>query len=170
MKTDVDGSLYTFNPAITAGSDTTLTQAQQVLCYGRDSAGGVDALKVDNAGHLEIVQDPEMQVGVVSSITQTINAGTALTFATRVDKNGAENMNCLVSASSSLINCQVYFLLSDDDSTYYETPMSQFFSDTNDGYVTETGNPSRYVKIKIQNGGTGSININSVKVTWVKGI
>ena len=105
MEVDFEGQVFTRNANITAGSDATLSSAQQILCYGRDAVGGLGALKIDNAGHLEVVQDPEQQVGVVSSTTQTINNGTALTFSQSIDKNGAENMNCLITASSSLINC-----------------------------------------------------------------
>ena len=170
IEVDNEGQVFTTNQNITSGSDAILSSAQQVLCYGRDAGGNLDALKTDNTGKLEVVQDPEMQVAVVSSTTQTINNGTALTFATAVDKNGAENINCLISASSSLISCSAYFLLSDDNVTFYETPMPQFFGDTNNGYVTEIGNPSRYVKIKIENNGGSNIDITSVKVTWVKGI
>lgn len=164
------GALRTSTAGISSGSDATLTSAQQVLVYGRDSSGGVDALKVDNSGKLEVIQDPEQQVGIISNTTQTINSGTAFTFSASVNKNGAENMNCLITASSSLQSCSVYFLLSDDDITFYETPMSQFLGDTTAGYITETGNPSRYVKIKIENTGVASIDITSVKITWVKGI
>ena len=174
LKTSDDGTLHNYdgglNMKITSGADAQLASAQQVLCYGRDAGGNVDALKVDNAGHLEVVLDPEQQVGVISSTTQTINNGTSLTFAANIDKNGAENMNCLVTATSSVQSCSIYFLLSDDNNTYYETPMSQFFGDTTNGYVTERGNPSRYVKIKIENNGVASIDITSVKITWVKGI
>lgn len=170
MEVTPGGALRTSTAGITIGSDATLTQAQQVLVYGRDSSGGVDALKVDNSGKLEVIQDPEQQVGIISNTTQTINSGTALTFSASVDKNGAENMNCLITASSSLQSCSVYFLLSDDNITYYETPMSQFLGDTTAGYVSEIGNPSRYVKIKIENSGVASIDITGVKITWVKGI
>lgn len=170
MEVTPGGALRTSTAGITSGSDATLTQAQQVLVYGRDSGGVVDALKVDATGKLEVIQDPEMQVGTIFSGTQTINSGTGFTFTTSIDKNGAENMNCLISASSSLLNCEAYFLLSDDNITFYESPIGQFFGNGNDGYVTETGNPSRYVKILIQNNGGSSIDITSVKITWVKGI
>jgi len=42
---------------ISQGSDTTLTNAQQVLCYGRDNGGTLDALRTDAQGHLEVVVD-----------------------------------------------------------------------------------------------------------------
>ena len=42
---------------ISQGSDVTLTNAQQVLCYGRDSGGTLDALLTDASGHLEVVVD-----------------------------------------------------------------------------------------------------------------
>jgi hypothetical protein len=42
---------------ITQGSDVSLTNAQQVLCYGRDSGGTLDALRTDASGHLEITID-----------------------------------------------------------------------------------------------------------------
>ena len=48
--TSIDGK-------ISQGSDVTLTNAQQVLCYGRDTGGSLDALRTDAQGHLEVVVD-----------------------------------------------------------------------------------------------------------------
>ena len=52
-----DNTVATSNTSITAGSDVTLTSAQQVLCYGRDNGGTLDALRTDAQGHLEVVID-----------------------------------------------------------------------------------------------------------------
>jgi hypothetical protein len=45
------------NNKISQGSDAILINAQQMLCYGRDTGGNLDALRTDAAGHLEVVVD-----------------------------------------------------------------------------------------------------------------
>ena len=57
IKCGTDGNLHVFDADITSGNDATLSSAQQVLIYGRDSTGGVDAINVDNQGHLKITID-----------------------------------------------------------------------------------------------------------------
>ena len=57
LQTAGNTSLSSIDGKITQGSDTTLTNAQQVLCYGRDTGGTLDALRTDAQGHLEVVVD-----------------------------------------------------------------------------------------------------------------
>jgi len=52
-----NSSLSSIDGKITQGSDLTLTNAQQVLCYGRDNGGTLDVLRTDASGHLEVVID-----------------------------------------------------------------------------------------------------------------
>ena len=52
-----DNTVATSNTSITAGSDVSLNSAQQVVCYGRDNGGVLDALRTDAQGHLEVVID-----------------------------------------------------------------------------------------------------------------
>jgi len=51
------GALRVDDGATTTGSDVSLNSAQQVLCYGRDNGGTLDALRTDAQGHLEVVVD-----------------------------------------------------------------------------------------------------------------
>ncbi len=50
-------SLSNIDGKLSSGSDLTLSSAQQVLCYGRDNGGTLDALRTDAGGHLEVVVD-----------------------------------------------------------------------------------------------------------------
>ena len=53
----IAGDSTSIDGKISQGADATLASAQQVLCYGRDNGGTLDALRTDAAGHLEVVVD-----------------------------------------------------------------------------------------------------------------
>ena len=53
----IAGDSTSIDGKISQGSDVTLSNAQQVLCYGRDTGGTLDALRTDAQGHLEVVVD-----------------------------------------------------------------------------------------------------------------
>ena len=53
----IAGDTTSLDSKITQGSDATLSNAQQVLCYGRDNSGTLDVLRTDASGHLEVVVD-----------------------------------------------------------------------------------------------------------------
>ena len=59
------------------GADASLTDAQQVVVYGRDSTGGLDALKVDGQGHLEVIMDEASNKGSHENLASniTLNSG-----------------------------------------------------------------------------------------------
>lgn len=173
VKTTDDGTIFTNNPRITTGSAATLSNAQQVLCYGRDAGGGVDALKVDNTGKLEVVQDPEQLTTNLFTGTQTINSGTALTFTGIADKNGAENFNVFIkSTSGSLGAVELSPLLSFDGINFYEpsVPLLGGGSSAADQYYTIVDEPARYVKVKLTNNGGSAVTISQIDLAWVKGI
>jgi hypothetical protein len=80
---------------ITQGSDTTLTNAQQVLCYGRDNGGTLDALKTDAQGHLEVVVDDFVKgQAVMASSFPVVVASDQSTLNTQISdvvNKGSEN-------------------------------------------------------------------------------
>ena len=173
LKTTADGTMFVKNQDTTSGSDATLTNAQQVVCYGRDSGGGLDALKVDNTGKLEVVQDPEQQTTNIFTGTQTINTGTALTFTGIADKNGAENFNVFIkSTSGSLGAVELSPLLSFDGINFYEpsVPLIGGGGTAPDQYYTIVDEPARYVKVKLTNNGGSAVTISQIDLAWVKGI
>ena len=59
----IAGSTAAVNGKMSQGADAALTEAQQVVVYGRDSMGGLDALKVDGSGHLEVIIDEASNKG-----------------------------------------------------------------------------------------------------------
>lgn len=177
LKCADDGTLHNYdtglNMKITSGSDATLASAQQVLCYGRDALGGVDALKVDNQGHLEVVQDPEQQTNLIFSGSQAIGPAGSFAFTASADKNGAENINIFVSGSSSLTDIEVYTLLSFDDVSYYEpvdSMIGAMIPDADKVVLKVENNPARYVRIRIVNNGVASVTIENITIAFVKGI
>ncbi len=116
---NIETSVGSIDTKITTGADFSLSSAQQVLTYGRDSGGNLEALKIDNNGHLEVVLDPEQTTKVIFSGTQTISSGSSFLFTTAFDKNGASKFNILISATS-FDGLDVTVLASDDNVTYYE--------------------------------------------------
>ena len=73
----ISGSASSIDGKITQGSDASLVSAQQVVVYGRDSAGGLDALKVDAQGHLEVIMDEASNKGSHENLAAniTLNSG-----------------------------------------------------------------------------------------------
>lgn len=168
------GALRVDEAGISTGADATLTSAQQVVAYGRDSGGNLDALKVDNAGHLEVVQDLEQQTTSIFSGTQAIAASATHTFTTTLDKNGSATFDLLISSSTSAINISydVKVDLSDDDSTYYEQSagFGTTVSSIQNAQVGFSLLTPRYARVSITNTGTVSLTITSVKATRINGL
>lgn len=67
IKCGTDGNLHVFDADITSGNDATLSTAQQVLVYGRSQSGNLDAINVDNNGHLKITIN-DIEAGIINSI------------------------------------------------------------------------------------------------------
>jgi len=73
----IAGSTAAVNGKMSQGADAALTEAQQVVVYGRDAAGGLDALKVDAQGHLEVIMDEASNKGSHENLAAniTLNSG-----------------------------------------------------------------------------------------------
>jgi hypothetical protein len=164
-------SVNNIDTKITSGADFSLSSAQQVLTYGRDASGNLEALKIDNSGHLEVVQEPEQNTQVIFSGTQTISSGFSNLFPTALDKNGSSAFNILISATS-FDGLDVTVLASDDNVTYYEKDFGfTFFNSTaTNMFATFSDTPSRYIKVNITNNTGASVDVTSLKGTYVKGI
>ena len=67
LMTATNTAINNMSSKITQGGDATLTTAQQCLVYGRDQSGNLDALNVDNNGHLKITLN-DIEAGIVNSI------------------------------------------------------------------------------------------------------
>ena len=67
LMTATNTAINNMSAKITQGADATLSNAQQVLCYGKDQSGNLDALNVDNNGHLKITLN-DIEAGIVNSI------------------------------------------------------------------------------------------------------
>ena len=171
------GALRVDDGATTSGSDATLTNAQQVLAYGRDSGGGLDALKVDNQGHLEVVQDLESQTTSIFSGTQNIAVGATHTFTTALDKNGSSQFNLLITTTTatSFVNYMVHIEASDDDITYYQSASTGMIGNTvaniQNAELHLNSLTPRYAKVSIENtDATTVLTITSIKATRINGI
>jgi len=161
----------------TNGSDATLTTAQQVLVYGRESGGGLDALKVDNAGHLEVVPATKQVVTTIFSGTQVIAGASSHLFTTPLNKNGSTKFNLLITSTTSTLDIEynVEVEVSDDNSTYYidangggmGTPSVSQIQNAQLSIIDQT---SRYARITILNNSLTNLTITSIKATRILGI
>jgi hypothetical protein len=163
---------------ITNGADATLVSAMQVAVYGRDSAGALDALKVDSQGHLEVVQDAEQQTSTIFSGTQTIAIAASHTFATTLDKNGSSQFNLLITSTTSAgdIDYGIEIDASDDNSTFYADANSAFgpgpgVTGLQNAQLGLNAFTPRYARFTFTNNSpSSSLVITSVKATRVMGI
>jgi hypothetical protein len=178
----IAGDTTSIDGKITTGADATLTTAQQMLVYGRDSVGGLGALKVDNAGHLEVVQDAEQLTSTIFSGTQTIASSASHTFTTTLDKNGSSQYNLLITSTTTATDVDYSIATdnSDDNSTFYTNANSgggggggstdPVVVGIQNAQVSFTNQTSRYVRITFTNTGLATLTITSVKATRVTGI
>jgi hypothetical protein len=179
----IAGDTTSIDGKITTGADATLTTAQQMVAYGRDSVGGLGALKVDNAGHLEVVQDAEQLTSTIFSGTQTIASSNSHTFTTTLDKNGSSQYNLLITSTTSAtdIDYSIATDNSDDNSTFYTNANSggggggggstdPVVVGIQNAQVSFTNQTSRYVRITFTNTGLATLTITSVKATRVNGL
>jgi len=169
------GALRVDEAGIRVGNSATETTLQQVVIYGRDSAGTLDALKTDQQGHLEVVADYETQTTSIFSGTQVITTGSSHTFPTGYLKNGSSEISIYISSSTTPIvdiSYTVTLTYSDDDSTYYSDGMAIGVPVSGVANAVAHFNfvPDKYVKITIENSGTGSLTITSVKGNKINGI
>lgn len=168
------GELKVRDPSIAQGYDAQIASggdgATQILAYGRDSGGNLDALKVDNNGHLEVVADYEQVVTSVFSGTQAIGASATHQFATEIDKNGASQFEVLVSISTASPTGNINIDVSDDNSTYYKSSGVAGNISSQNSSANFIGNTSRYAKVSIENTGTASMTVTSVKATHINGL
>lgn len=164
---------------ISQGSDVTLTNAQQVLCYGRDSGGTLDALLTDASGHLEVVVDdfvkgqatmansfpvviasdqarvdvqPVRDEVVISQVSQTVINPATFT-STGVDMRGYKHISFFGTSTNNAD--MIYVLQSADDITYYTTGefVQQDFTSGDFTYNATIG--ARYLKLQQASGDFG---------------
>jgi len=85
-------TLTTLNDKITKGYDATISSGgdglQQALVYGRDSQGNLDALNVDNNGHLKIAVDTVENKGTLGNVQNgTLTFGSSSSVVNVADYN-----------------------------------------------------------------------------------
>jgi len=116
------GNIETNTDKITQGYDATISSGgnglMQVLAYGLDSSGNLDALNVDNNGHLKISVDTVENKGSTGNLVNNASlASGALSSAVNIsDYNRA---NIAVEDSSITVFDDYEILVSQNDSNYY---------------------------------------------------
>jgi hypothetical protein len=184
QETIIAGDTTSLDSKINQGYDATIASGgsglQQILCYGLDVAGDLDALRVDNSGHLEVTVDDfvkgqatmansfpvtvasdqsrldvdTVKVEVtISQVNQAIINGNSFT-STAVDMRGYERISFF--GTSTNTSDMIYVLVSADDITYYNTGenVGQDFTSGDFSYNATLG--ARYFKLQ-----QGSADFNS---------
>ncbi len=95
---NINTNVTTLNGKITQGADATVSNATQILAYGRDQSGNLDALNVDNNGHLKITLN-DIESDITNSIAVGIKGRTDIT-----DSATAKFLLCDSSGRLSVIN------------------------------------------------------------------
>jgi len=177
QETTIANDTTSIDSKITTGSDATLAFAQQVVVYGRESGGGLDALKVDNAGHLEVVPATKQIVSTIFSGTQVIAGASSHLFTTQLNKNGSTKFNLLISSSTTPADIEYIIIseVSDDDLTYYidangggmGTPSVSQIQNAQISVIDQT---SRWARFTILNNSLLNLTITSIKATRISGI
>jgi hypothetical protein len=172
QETIIAGDTTSLDSKITQGYDATIASGgsglQQILCYGLDIAGDLDALRVDNSGHLEVTVDDfvKSQATMVNSfpvvlasdqsrvdvqtnrdevtVTQSAVAVTnPNTFnSTSVDMRGYTTCTFIGNSSDSI---SVQYSV--DDTTYYKGSETVIIGMTGDFQVTIPETGARYLRI-----------------------
>lgn len=127
---------------ISQGSDATLTNAQQVLCYGRDSGGTLDALSTDASGHLE-VQTNRDEVTITQSAVAVTSPNTF--NSTSVDMRGYTVVTFVGNSTNSTDLMNVQYSI--DDTTFYDGTDNVIMNTNGDYHITISATGARYLRI-----------------------
>jgi hypothetical protein len=184
----IAGDTTSLDSKITQGSAATLSTAQQILCYGLDNGGTLDALRTDASGHLEITIDDFVKGNTTASasfpvtdaskkvkdvVWMTTELISANSFSTTVlDTEGYSS--CMIygeqTAGTNVINNQLKIVGSNTSGgTYFHmgANLSAFAYVSGRNMLVENtpllyNNHARYLKIYNDTGGSVTITLRAV--------
>jgi hypothetical protein len=122
-QSDASGNLKVSTDKITQGYDATISSGGdglfQSLVYGRDSSGNLDALNVDNNGHLKIAVDTVENKGTQGNIQNaTLNFGST---SSSVDVSDFNHANILYEDSNTSSFDDPVLEVSVDNTNFYKS-------------------------------------------------
>ena len=125
-QSDGSGNLKVANDKITQGYDATVSSGGdglfQVVAYGRDQSGNLDALNVDNNGHLKIAVDTVENKGSFGNIQNaTLNFGST---SSTVDVSDFNHSVILYEDANTSTFDNPVLELSMDNSNFYKSTTS----------------------------------------------
>jgi len=170
---DDDGKLKVLNDKITQGYDAQVASGgdglQQVVVYGLDNSGNLDALNVDNNGHLKIKQQDRDINRSSESITDdfsgtalsgSIGAGTATEY---WDSENFDRFQFIIETTSSdILELQQSDTVTGSDFVTIKS-VSGF-----DGQIVDQVDPAFGRYYRLLNSGTGIFAFTSIKVYYVR--
>ncbi len=146
----IDASLTSLNAKVSQGYDAQVSSGgsglQQVLLYGRDSGGNLDALLVDGSGKLE----------VSSAAGSSNHNGSQANLMSNVSASNGTNSNVITTLSSNNVNIfgnttgtgGIKVQVSVDNSNFYSVGYNAFPNSAGDFQVSFSGVPSNYWRIQ----------------------
>jgi len=144
----IDATLSSLNTKISQGSDATLVSAQQVLLYGRDSGGGLDAVQINGSGELV----------VTTGSGSSTHSGSQANLMNAVSASNGTNSNVITTTSSNNVNIfgsttgtnGVKVQMSADNTNFYDVGYSLFPDVSGNFQGSFPNTPSNYWRIQSQ--------------------
>ena len=159
--TNIDGKL-------TSGSGATVASALQVVAYGRDGAGNLDALNVDTSGHLKItVQDEEKDVSDANIWTAQVIANSSSATSSSIDMTLHKHI--LIMGNTTNTSDSIALQVSNDNTNFYSSDVFIYPNwQTGDFAYHLRDTPAKYVRLyKINNSGASeTITAKSSKMKF----
>jgi hypothetical protein len=163
----LEATLSSVDTKLTSGSDATLTDALQVVAYGRDNSGNLDALNVDSSGHLKItVQDEEKDVSDATPWNAQSIADGASAETASIDMTLHKHI--LVMGNTTNTTDPIHLKFSNDNTNFYQGDVFIYPDMTSGdfGYHLRDS-PVKYVKVSKSNN-SGSAETITVKTSKMK--
>jgi hypothetical protein len=121
-----ESSLASVDGKLSNGNNATISTGLEVVAFGRDQAGNLDALNVDGQGHLLIVKDAVGDSSITATQTITPGAGNPA-ISSSEDMNGFSALTFFGSSTNS--SDTITLQLSNDNTNWFEA--SEYFINTN---------------------------------------
>jgi hypothetical protein len=163
----LQSTLASVDSKLSSGSDATLTDALQVVAYGRDVGGNLDALNVDTNGHLKItVQDEEKDVSDATPWNaQSIPDGTSAETAS-IDMTLHKHL--LVMGNTDNTTDPIHLKFSNDNTNFYQGDVFIYPDMTSGDFAYNLRDTAaKYIKVSKSNA-SGSGETITVKTSKMK--
>ena len=159
----IAGDTTSLDGKVNQGYDATVSSGgsglQQVLAYGRDSSGNLDALNVDNNGHLKIAVDTVQNKGSEGNVLNN-NSFANNTTTSSINVSDFNKVVYMYEDSNTLNSNGIRIEVSEDNSRFYVH--SEFYPVVYGSVRQSVGNPGLDMNgvkyLRFNNHNTGASN------------